>query len=515
MNTFRVWAATFLLRAYVTVSLVVAAVFSPAALSAAPVLLLVWHLYLWWRPLNPAVRLLTDFFLYFAIALSVTTKLGPLMSLLLALPLLALVTLDLQEAAVRPASLGSRHRRSPTRMGVALPTMTVAALGLSWLLSSPTLLFTAAVATTCFVVLFAVVWRGVPLKTVKETRVQLRIIAGSQSELDVRLTNKTTGGIMVLESPYPWVRISPTTVRLTEKTPVVRITVTPPLSGPSLIRIVGRATDRWGLTQVAFEVEPVRLHVVPRARYAAWLANKYLAKTKPGSLPLVSNVARLNPMYGLRRGVEYYGSRQYQPGDSMKNIDWKHTAVHREIIVKEFAEFHGESAVVLANLAVGSPEEADQIAYKIIVTALTLAAESIPAALAAYDHKGVRLVTALLEPRQLVLRSLHLAMETVAVANPERHLSPADVARLRANISRTRSGKSEASRVLGQLLLIEYRNLDADARRHPVTSALRTALAKVQGHCSIVVISQRNHDAEALSFNSYIYGGKGHAVINV
>ena len=135
----------------------------------------------------------------------------------------------------------------------------------------------------------------------------------------------------------------------------------------------------------------------------------------------------------------------------------------------------------------------------------TLAAESIPAALAAYDHKGVRLATALLDARDLVTRSLQLAMETVTVAQPERYLGPPDVARLRANLSRTRSGKSEASRVLAQLLQIEYRNLDADARRHPATGALQAALSKVGSLANIVVISQRNHDAEALAFNAFSY----------
>ena len=89
------------------------------------------------------------------------------------------------------------------------------------------------------------------------------------------------------------------------------------------------------------------------------------------------------------------------------------------------------------------------------------------------------------------------------------------MARLRANIMRTRSGKSEASRVLARLLQIEYRNLDADARHHPATSALQSALAKAGSQSSIVVISQRNHDAEALAFDSFSYTRKGHAVITV
>jgi hypothetical protein len=74
---------------------------------------------------------------------------------------------------------------------------------------------------------------------------------------------------------------------------------------------------------------------------------------------------------------------------------------------------------------------------------------------------------------------------------------------------------AQAKSVLAQLLQIECRNLDADTRRHPATSALRSNLAEADSQCSIVVISQRNHDAEALAFNTFICARKGHAVITV
>jgi len=517
MNNFRAWTATLLLRAYAAIALIVAAVFSPAAFSVAPIMLLVWHLYLWWRPLKPALRLLTDFFLFFAIALSLTTRLGPFISLVISLPLLALVTLDLQETAASPMRLGSGFRRSPTRIGVALPAVAFAALGVSWLLGSVALLLTSAVAIACLGVLFAVVLRRLPGKPVEETQVHQRMVAGTRSELEMRLTSKTTiGGLVSLESPYHWLKVSPTSLPLKDRTLTVKMSLSPPLSGPSLVRIGGRATDRWGLIQVRFDLEPVQLHVVPRARYAAWLARKYLAESRPGgSLPIVSNVTTLKPLYGLRRGVEYYGSRPYEVGDSIKNIDWKHSWRYSEIIVKGFGEYHGQSAVVLANLAVSNAEEADQIAYKIIVTALSLAGESIPAALAAYDHNEVRLTTSLLEPRQLVVQALRLAMEIVTVTNPERYLAAPNVARLRANMARTRSGKSDASLILARLLQIEYWNLRRSARRNPATSALQSALAKADRQSNIVVISQRNHDAEALAFDTFRYTRKGHAVISI
>jgi hypothetical protein len=516
MTYFRGWIISVLLRIYAAITLVTVAVFSPPALSFAPILLVAWHLYLWWRPLSPVIRLLTDYFLFFSIGLLVAEQVGPFLSLAISLPMLVLISFDLNETASSLTHEDTRYLRYPTRIGIALPTTAILALGVSLLLGNISLLLTSITAIVYFGVLSVIILRQLPLKPVEETRVRQRIVAGSQGEFEIKLTARTRfGGLLFLESPYQWLKISPSTLSLKEKTLAIKVSLSPALSGPSLLRLKGRATDRWGLIQVRFELEPIQLQVIPRARYAAWLARRYLAETRPGNLPLISNIAMLRPVYGLRRGVEYYGSRLYQPGDSIKDIDWKHSLRHNEIIVKEFAEFHGQSAVILINLAVGDAEEADKVAYKIIVTALSLARENIPAVLAAYDHETVRVTTTTLDPRQLVLQSLQIAMEMVITINPVKYLGPPDVARLRANMERIRFAKSEASRVLAQLLQMEYKNLGNNARLNPATRALSSALAKGDRQSNIVVISQRNHDAEALAFNTFSFTRKGHAVISI
>jgi len=217
----------------------------------------------------------------------------------------------------------------------------------------------------------------------------------------------------------------------------------------------------------------------------------------------------------LRRGVEYYGSQLYQPGDSLKNIDWKHSLKYNELVAKEFAEFHGQSAIILINLAAGDAEEADKLAHKIIVTAISLAQEDIPAALAAYNHESVKLTTGMLQSRQLVVQCLRVAQEMVTFINPVKYLNPPDVAKLRVNMSRIRSVESKASKVLTQLLQLEYNNLSNNAGRNPATKALSEVLAKVDRRSNIVIISHRNHDAEALAFNTFSFAAKGNAVITV
>ena len=88
-------------------------------------------------------------------------------------------------------------------------------------------------------------------------------------------------------------------------------------------------------------------------------------------------------------GKEYFASRNYLPGDPLKNIDWKHTLKLNELIVKEYIETGGQAAVLAVNLSVNSAEEADKIALNLITAALTFAQEAIPAALAVYNHQKV------------------------------------------------------------------------------------------------------------------------------
>ncbi len=122
---------------------------------------------------------------------------------------------------------------------------------------------------------------------------------------------------------------------------------------------------------------------------------------------------------------------------------------------------------------------------------------------------------AMLQPQQLLLRSLQVAQKMVTFINPAKYLNPPDVARLAANISRIRFVEGKASKVLAQLLQVEYKNLNNNARVNPFTQALLEILAKVDKQSNIVIISHRNHDAEAIAFNTFSFARKGNAVITV
>ena len=320
---------------------------------------------------------------------------------------------------------------------------------------------------------------------------------------------------MFILSGYDWLKVDPAVLPLKDDRLAITVSLTPPLAGPALIKAMAYATDVLGLTQARFELEPIRLYVIPRAKYAAWLAKKYLENTKPGNLAIISNIQSLKPVTGLRQGIEYYGSRQYQPGDGLKNIDWKHSLKCDKLISKEFTEFHGRPALMLVNLAVGSDEEKDKTAFKIIVTALFLARENVPTAISAYDHEGVKMATASLHPQQLLLTAMAVAGQLVMYNRPLRYLDSVDVDRLKANISRLRYSENTASKVISGLLQLEYRSLHLGSRLNPATRALSDVSGRIDRQSNIVIISSRNHDGEALAFNTYMLSRKGNSVINV
>ncbi len=507
---------TVLLRGYVVLAIGIATVLSPLSLSFIPILVLLWYLYNWRWPVNPVVSLLTEYFTFFAVTLFLTRPVGPYLSVPFSLPVLFLVTYSLENVARTRKYPATERSRYPTPVFITLISILAGVLAISLLLGSLSLLLACLAITVYLGVMVILVLRRMPLKPVEESRVDEHILAGDTGHLEIGLTSLTgIGGLLSMESPYQWLKVSPGVLSLREGNLKIILSFTPLLSGPSVIKLASVATDRWGLIQTRFELEPINLFVIPRARYAAWMANRYLSATKPGTIPLMSSITALKPTQCLRRGIEWYGSRLYQAGDSLKNIDWKHSLKFNELISKEYTEFYGQTSVILINLAVTDAEEADRLAYNIIVTAISLAHEGIPAAVSAYDQENVKMTTGLLRPRELILMSLRVAKEMVSYINPVKYLAPPDVSRLRANINRIGYGTSPGSKVLLELLQMEYRNLNNQAMSHPSTRALDDAFAKVDRQSNIVVISRHNHDAEALAFNTFRYKRKGNSVITI
>jgi len=505
-----------ILKIYTALALFGAVVLSQPALSIVPVILLAWYLYQWRWPVSATVELLTRYFLFFALTALYSAFFAFYLAPLIALPTLVLVIERLEKTASKIHFQRGSRSRALTSISVTLISIALTVLLTALILSSPALVISAVLVLLGLGGLIYFLRRRFVFPPVQADPVPMRILAGQTESTALNLNLRSRyGGFLCFESAQDWVKVKTGLISIRGGSPRLEISVTPALAGPSAVFLTGYATDRWGLVRWRFDMEAVKLNIIPRARYAAWLAERYLSGSKPGALPVLSSLTSVIARHGLRQGIEYYGNRPYQPGDSMKNISWKHSSMHNKLISREFTEFRGRPAVILVNLAAGDAEGADRLAYHFLITALTLARENIPAALAAYDQEKVVLMTSLLIPQQLVMRSMQLMKRITLLSAPRRYLNPPDILRLRANTRRLSQSASPAAGMLAELLRLEYENLSRNVRENPCTHALSEANTRISGPVNVLVISSRNHDAEALAYNLFALTRKDYTVNNI
>ncbi len=175
-----------------------------------------------------------------------------------------------------------------------------------------------------------------------------------------------------------------------------------------------------------------------------------------------------------------------------------HTLKFSQLIIKEYIEGGGQVAIVAVNLSVTDAEEADKLAFNLITTALTLAQESIPTALAAYNHQKVILTTGGIDPRETLKQTLSLVKDITSVEFAHRFLQPPDIGKLRRNITQLKQVASEPAQRLFSMLNFEYQAIEEAAKNHPATLALSVVTEHTPSPAIIVLVSQLNHDAEAL-----------------
>ena len=91
----------------------------------------------------------------------------------------------------------------------------------------------------------------------------------------------------------------------------------------------------------------------------------------------------------IGRGTEYAWSREYEPGDSMKLIDWKSTARRGKYCVKDFHEERGEGALVAFDGRAPGMISADEMARDFLSALLGFAREGRRISVALLNSGGV------------------------------------------------------------------------------------------------------------------------------
>jgi len=335
----------------------------------------------------------------------------------------------------------------------------------------------------------------VPLDALEESKTWSRTVVGDTDSKSITIKSNSRIPTQVFLQPTDsWVKIEPTMLTSTNKEETT-LHFTPPLAGPSKISVKASIVDPRGIIVTDQLLQPLDLHIIPRAKYAKWLANKFLEQTAKGAGTAtgLSRFAKAGKF-----GVEFQSTRPYQPGDSWRDFDWKHTFMLDQLIVKEFSEAQNQVGIIVADLTAKNAEDADILAYNLVMSALTLAAEALPSALAVYNSHEVLAATSPISPRETLKKTLELTDKITVEEPKQKVLQPPEMRRLKRSISQLETIKNDSAQKLIEILEFESEaNLQA-AKTHPAMSALMKAVKLAQAPAVITVASPISYDSDAL-----------------
>ena len=480
-------------------------------------------------PLIPIVLLLLHgFSLYRAysveqdiILILVTTLIGPLawdqvltefFVGLLVLPSLPLLISKLRDLA--PKTEIPEHQegwRTSTTFSTIV-SITIIAAFMGFMLGDISLISSALTLSSfmvCLILFSLFQLRGIRIDIEDHS---FQIMSGKKLHGEIQLRNDSSAKYYIsLSTKDPDIHVSVANP-LVEGTSanVVSVDMQTKLAGLATPDICITRQDHLGLLWHGVLVQPVTAQVIPKAQYATWLAQRYLDQA---GIECYTDIA---PMTANNRGVVFSRLRPYHPGDRLRDVDWKHTAKAREAIVREHRDPQAGATILLVNVVTESPDEADWIAYQLVMSALSAAEANIPVSFALYNEIEVVFSSDYLPPTKAVQQSMQLIDKVATKMIGKRLLSSPNVSYLQ----RTRQTLATSPHFgengnLKKLLDIELSALEKNALDHPVNEALKISLALSTVKPTIAVISHQNHDINALAYVLSRFRNYSHSVIDL
>ena len=498
-------------KVYLAVVLVLAILFSSYFQLSLSLVLLGLLFYSSYKPLKANLNFAITVGMLVFLPLALESLAGAYTGLLL-IPGLLLLDEELHKLAATKAPSFQRAGRHASDVLKALTVGFVLVLAVAVLVWNFALL-TSAVFLLAYLSGIAVYsLRSFPRAFLVAEKSWRRVVVGDPESATVTLkVEAKNGGQFSLSPVDKWVKAKPSDGSLKGVDKInLELKFTPPLAGPSKIGIQACVADSRGLIETGQILEPLDLHIIPKAKYAAWLANKFLEQTTAGG-GMAMPVPTTNSRYA-KRGVEFYGSREYQLGDQLKDIDWIHSYRLGELIVKEYSGAQGQVGIIIANLSAKSAEDADELAYNLVISALTYATEGVPSGIAAYNSKEVLSVVQPGNSRETLKKALMLT-EKIVIEEINRRVLEAPIGnRLKRSVNQLSLTKAESAQKLEELLVFESTANEEVVKTHPAALALARVIEKVNGSAVLTVVSSAD-EIGALSLVLEQLKKKGHSTI--
>jgi len=451
------------------------------------------------RGLKPHNSMIVNFLSITLGSMCINPLTGYPLSTILTAPLLLNIDNDLKNLAPQWLEENSGKELATTAFK-SLEISSIATLLLSIIINSHTLMLSSALILISVLLMTVHSMMRLKIPAVEVKRKTVRVLVGDEKTIPISIHSKTLMTIYgKLEEEHDWMKIHPKYIKLNQNAQAkITIKIKPPLAAPVNPKLKIVWTDTRGLIFKYQDVTPIDLHIIPKAKYAEWLARRFLE----GELPETESTIALSEIKVVthqRRGIEFYKNRPYSPGDPLKNIDWKKSIKLRELITKQFAGI-GESAVMMIIcLTAQNEEEADQLSYNMVASALTLATEAIPTGLVAYNNKEVLITLKPGNPIDVLKKTLDLTKKITFVHVPERVLDPPDAQNLEKLLQRLEKVESKPFKKVFEILTLEQKSIEAHARLHPAYDALIKVRSLLPPPATLLIISPWSHDAEALS----------------
>ena len=169
------------------------------------------------------------------------------------------------------------------------------------------------------------------------------------------------------------------------------------VSGPR--KLIGRKTC------ISFDLE---LEVFPRVMVALIRAALYLLRGGEGGVGEI-------PLPFKGGGTEYADTREYLPGDSLHHIDWKATARHAKLMVKEFFLEGGQGAHIVYDIRATGPVSQDKLATSFLNTCLGAAEQGYPAGVTIHDGEKILLHSTEKSPHHILKMAMGYVLESMKV----------------------------------------------------------------------------------------------------